>query len=178
MIWGWRIGRHRPMGRMWLRLTALPVTLLLWTVALAAIGGSADWPASAGAGGRRPAGGQEHHRRQAARSSIGRRETAKRTAGMGLLPTEGDWRWDERLGLDIAPPDSTVWLAGIAGADAAPVHAASGALPLACGYSGARHQTGPGRPGAPARTSLASCAGSPPPNLKPTPPTSITATLS
>ena len=51
MVWGWRIGRHRPMGRAWLRLTALPATLLLWTVALAAMGGSTDWPASAGAGG-------------------------------------------------------------------------------------------------------------------------------
>ena len=51
MVWGWRVGRHRPMGRIWLRLTALPITLLLWTVALAAIGGSANWPASAGAGG-------------------------------------------------------------------------------------------------------------------------------
>lgn len=51
MIWGWRIGAHRNMGRTWLRLAALPATLLLATIALAAIDTPAFWPLKIGLGG-------------------------------------------------------------------------------------------------------------------------------
>ncbi len=51
MIWGWRIGAHREMGRAWLRLSALPATLLLATIALAALGTPGFWPLKIGLGG-------------------------------------------------------------------------------------------------------------------------------
>lgn len=51
MVWGWRIGAHRDMGRTWIRLSALPVTLLLATIALAAAGTPAGWPVKIGLGG-------------------------------------------------------------------------------------------------------------------------------
>jgi DNA segregation ATPase FtsK/SpoIIIE, S-DNA-T family len=51
MIWGWRIGAHRRLGRAWLRLAALPTTLLLATIALAAIGTPSFWPLKIGLGG-------------------------------------------------------------------------------------------------------------------------------
>tara|TARA_R110002110_G_scaffold87806_6_gene228565 strand:- start:2285 stop:4768 length:2484 start_codon:yes stop_codon:yes gene_type:complete len=51
MVWGWRIGAHRNMGRTWLRLAALPATLLLATVALAAAGTPSFWPLKIGLGG-------------------------------------------------------------------------------------------------------------------------------
>ena len=51
MIWGWRIGAHRNMGRTWLRLAALPATLLLATITLAAVGTPSFWPLKIGLGG-------------------------------------------------------------------------------------------------------------------------------
>lgn len=51
MVWGWRIGAHRNMGRTWVRLSAVPVMLLLATVALAAAGAPAVWPVKIGLGG-------------------------------------------------------------------------------------------------------------------------------
>jgi len=51
MVWGWRIGAHRGMGRIWLRLAALPTTLLLATIALAAIDAPSFWPLKIGLGG-------------------------------------------------------------------------------------------------------------------------------
>jgi DNA segregation ATPase FtsK/SpoIIIE, S-DNA-T family len=51
MVWGWRIGAHRSMGRTWIRLSALPVMLLLATVAFAAAGTPAGWPVKIGLGG-------------------------------------------------------------------------------------------------------------------------------
>ena len=38
MVWGWRIGAHRGMGRVWIRITALPLALLFTAMALAALG--------------------------------------------------------------------------------------------------------------------------------------------
>ena len=54
MVWGWRIGAHRDMGRTWLRLAAVPATLLLAAIALAALGAPGWWPRKIGRGGIRP----------------------------------------------------------------------------------------------------------------------------
>jgi len=51
MVWGWRIGAHRTMGRTWIRLSALPLMLLLATIALAAAGTPDAWPVKIGLGG-------------------------------------------------------------------------------------------------------------------------------
>ena len=51
IIWGWRIGAHCEMGRAWLRLSAFPATLLLATIALAALGTPGFWPLKIGLGG-------------------------------------------------------------------------------------------------------------------------------
>ena len=51
MVWGWRIGAHRSMGRTWLRLAALPLMLLLGAIALAALGTPDAWPVKIGLGG-------------------------------------------------------------------------------------------------------------------------------
>jgi S-DNA-T family DNA segregation ATPase FtsK/SpoIIIE len=51
VVWGWRIVARRPMGRAWLRITALPASLLLAAIALAALPRPAGWPLDAGVGG-------------------------------------------------------------------------------------------------------------------------------
>ena len=51
MVWGWRIARHCDMGRPWLRVTAAPITLLLSSIALAALTAPAAWPIKIGLGG-------------------------------------------------------------------------------------------------------------------------------
>ena len=51
MVWGWRIGAHRAMGRTWIRMAALPLTLLLGAIALAAFGTPSAWPVKIGLGG-------------------------------------------------------------------------------------------------------------------------------
>ncbi len=51
MVWGWRIGTHRGMGRLWLRVTMLPAALLLASMALAAFGTPDWWATRAGMGG-------------------------------------------------------------------------------------------------------------------------------
>ncbi|MPY71167.1 MAG: cell division protein FtsK [Alphaproteobacteria bacterium] len=51
IVWGWRVGLRRPMGRAWLRITALPACLLLTAVALAALPVPQGWPLEAGLGG-------------------------------------------------------------------------------------------------------------------------------
>ena len=51
MVWGWRIGSHRGMGRLWLRITALPLALLFASAALAAFGAPDWWATRAGMGG-------------------------------------------------------------------------------------------------------------------------------
>ena len=51
MAWGWRVGRHRDMGRVWLRITALPVALLLAAIVLASLGAPDVWPVKIGLGG-------------------------------------------------------------------------------------------------------------------------------
>src|SRR5690606_6420132 len=43
VAWGWRVGTHRGLGRLWLRLALLPVTLLLATMALAGPEAAAGW---------------------------------------------------------------------------------------------------------------------------------------
>jgi S-DNA-T family DNA segregation ATPase FtsK/SpoIIIE len=49
--WAWRIGAHRGLGRLWLRLAALPVLLLAAAVALADAPRPEGWPLSASLGG-------------------------------------------------------------------------------------------------------------------------------
>ena len=51
LVWGWRIMRHRDMGRTWVRITAAPVALLLFAIALAAIAAPEAWPVKIGLGG-------------------------------------------------------------------------------------------------------------------------------
>jgi S-DNA-T family DNA segregation ATPase FtsK/SpoIIIE len=51
LAWGWQIGKHRGLGRIWLRLTLLPVALLLSTMALAGPKAGAGWILNAGYGG-------------------------------------------------------------------------------------------------------------------------------
>lgn len=51
MVWGWRIARHREMGRAWLRITAAPVAILLSAIALAGMAAPDAWPVKIGLGG-------------------------------------------------------------------------------------------------------------------------------
>ena len=48
VVWGGRIGTRRSMGRLWLRVVAAPLALLLATVALAAVPAPASWPVQTG----------------------------------------------------------------------------------------------------------------------------------
>ena len=51
LAWGWRVGTHRGLGRLWLRLSLFPIALLLWAVALAGPEAGDAWPLEAGYGG-------------------------------------------------------------------------------------------------------------------------------
>ena len=51
MVWGWRIFRHREMGRRWLRIIAVPITLVLTVITFAALDPLAIWPTNIGYGG-------------------------------------------------------------------------------------------------------------------------------
>jgi S-DNA-T family DNA segregation ATPase FtsK/SpoIIIE len=51
MVWGWRTGTHRGLGRLWIRVAALPVLLLLASIALAAVPAWTGWPVRSGLGG-------------------------------------------------------------------------------------------------------------------------------
>ena len=51
VAWGWRIGTRRGMGHLWLRLTLLPVAILLACLALATLAPGPDWPTMSGLGG-------------------------------------------------------------------------------------------------------------------------------
>lgn len=51
LAWGWRIGSHRGVVRVWLRVTLLPLALLLSALALAGPQASAAWILNAGYGG-------------------------------------------------------------------------------------------------------------------------------
>ncbi|MEX2453333.1 MAG: DNA translocase FtsK 4TM domain-containing protein [Rhodospirillaceae bacterium] len=51
MVWGWRIGSHRDMGRPWLRIATLPLALLFAAMALAAVAAPDWWPTRSGLGG-------------------------------------------------------------------------------------------------------------------------------
>lgn len=51
MVWGWRIGRHRKLGRRWVRVTAFPAMLSLAMITLAAFDPPAAWPTQIGLGG-------------------------------------------------------------------------------------------------------------------------------
>src|SRR5690606_14304222 len=46
--WGWRVATHRGLGRLWLRVSALPPALLASAVALAHLPRFAAWPVAAG----------------------------------------------------------------------------------------------------------------------------------
>jgi len=49
--WGWRLIRRHGIDMMWLRVTSVPLTLLLGAGALAAVPAPAGWPLGAGMGG-------------------------------------------------------------------------------------------------------------------------------
>ncbi|NQU69944.1 MAG: DNA translocase FtsK, partial [Rhodospirillales bacterium] len=49
--WAWRLLAHRGLGRAWLRITAVPVALLLATIGLSALPKLTGWPLGAGLGG-------------------------------------------------------------------------------------------------------------------------------
>src|SRR6266404_5269971 len=49
-IWGWRLLRHRP-ARWWLRLTLLPVSIVVASIGLGLIPWATDWPFGGGLGG-------------------------------------------------------------------------------------------------------------------------------
>ncbi len=51
VAWGWRIATRRGLGRLWLRLSLLPLALILSTVALAGFDAARGWPLEAGYGG-------------------------------------------------------------------------------------------------------------------------------
>jgi S-DNA-T family DNA segregation ATPase FtsK/SpoIIIE len=51
LAWGWKIGTHRGLGRIWLRVTLLPIALLLSSMALAGPQQGAAWILNAGYGG-------------------------------------------------------------------------------------------------------------------------------
>ena len=50
-VWGWRLVVHRELRSWWLRLTLLPVGLILATVAFAALSPPPAWPLNSGLGG-------------------------------------------------------------------------------------------------------------------------------
>ena len=50
-VWGWKLLRHRPSGRWWLRLLLMPAAVLAAAVALGLIPWKAGWPFSGGLGG-------------------------------------------------------------------------------------------------------------------------------
>ena len=50
-VWGWRVVTHRGLGRVWIRITALPAALLLVAVALSALPSTDLWPLKIGLGG-------------------------------------------------------------------------------------------------------------------------------
>ena len=50
-VWGWRLVAHRELRSLWLRLTLLPVGLILATVAFAALSPPPAWPLNSGLGG-------------------------------------------------------------------------------------------------------------------------------
>jgi S-DNA-T family DNA segregation ATPase FtsK/SpoIIIE len=49
--WAWRFGSHRGLKRIWLRITALPVTLLFAAIALASVAPPEGWTLRTGLGG-------------------------------------------------------------------------------------------------------------------------------
>ena len=51
LAWGWRLGSHRGLGRLWLRLATLPLALLAATIALADAPRFHLWPLATGLGG-------------------------------------------------------------------------------------------------------------------------------
>ncbi|MEE8332764.1 MAG: DNA translocase FtsK 4TM domain-containing protein [Alphaproteobacteria bacterium] len=51
IAWGWRLGTQRGLGRLWLRLTLLPVTLYLGAIAGAGTNAGPSWPLESGVGG-------------------------------------------------------------------------------------------------------------------------------
>jgi len=51
VAWGWQLGAHRGLGRLWLRLSLLPVSLYLGAIACAGVGAGRDWPLDSGLGG-------------------------------------------------------------------------------------------------------------------------------
>ncbi len=51
IAWGWQLGTHRGLGRLWLRLTLLPVTLYLGAIAFAGANAGPGWPLGSGLGG-------------------------------------------------------------------------------------------------------------------------------
>ena len=51
LAWGWLIGSHRGIARLWLRITLLPMALLLAAMALAGPGAGKGWILNAGYGG-------------------------------------------------------------------------------------------------------------------------------
>ena len=51
LAWGWQIGKHKGLGRIWVRITLLPVALLLAAMALAGPKTGQGWILSAGYGG-------------------------------------------------------------------------------------------------------------------------------
>ncbi len=51
IAWGWRVTTRRGLGRVWVRLSLLPVSLLAWSIAFAGLEASPDWPIEAGYGG-------------------------------------------------------------------------------------------------------------------------------
>ena len=49
--WGWRIGTHQGIGRVWLYISLLPPALIVWSLCAAAFLGGNDWIVPAGWGG-------------------------------------------------------------------------------------------------------------------------------
>ena len=49
--WAWRMTAHRGLGRVWLRMAAMPAALLLATIGLSALPKMAGWPLDTGLGG-------------------------------------------------------------------------------------------------------------------------------
>lgn len=51
LTWGWRIVKHRTLGRLWLRLVSLPIAIITIALSLAGIGTGPSWELQAGYGG-------------------------------------------------------------------------------------------------------------------------------
>ena len=51
IAWAWALISHRKLTLIWIRIAILPITLILFSVGLAAAGGSVSWPITAGMGG-------------------------------------------------------------------------------------------------------------------------------